>query len=155
MKLSMCKICHKDSEKHSAKLWLLHQKRHKCAFCGKNSTEHSEELWNIHQKVIPKNGKLVTIQMGTGPRTLARIVEWNTPVVNGREDPYHVEKVPIYLRCSECNLAISDTESDLADVLSQLCLKCFCEQTEQEYSWHSKPWWEVNGGKYSGGPLVH
>ena len=50
---------------------------------------------------------------------------------------------------------MSYIESNLADVLSHLCLKCFCEQTDQEYTWHSRPWWTVNGGKYSGGPLIH
>mgnify|MGYP001171685366 FL=1 len=149
--MSMCKICHKDSKKHSEKLWRLHQMQKKCAFCGKSSKKHSVKLWEIHEKAIPKGKKLVVIQAGFGPKTRAMINEWNT--VNG--SPYHIERIPLSLHCSHCNASMSDKESDLADVLDSLCLECFCEQTDQEYTWHSKPWWAVNGGKYSGGPLVH
>ena len=121
----------------------------RCAFCGKNNHEHSTELWQIHQDAIPANAKLATMQLGFGPRTLAKIVKWNT--VNGDESPYHVEYIPIYISCKECGSSMSSSEAEMADVLSQHCLKCFCEMTDQEYSWHSKPWWEVNGGKYMGG----
>ena len=149
--MSMCKICHKDSSKHSAKLWRLHQLKVRCTFCGKTSDKHSEELWKMHEDVVPKNAKVATINPGFGPKTPVRLVEWNT--VEG--SPYHIERIPIHFTCSECGSSMSNTESDLADVLSHLCLKCFCEQTDQEYTWHSKPWWQVNGGKYNGGPLNH
>ena len=149
--MSMCKICHKDSKKHSTKLWRLHQMQKKCAFCGKSSEKHSDKLWEIHEKAIPKGKKLVVIQQGFGPKTRAMVNEWNT--VNG--SPYQIERIPLFLHCSHCNASMSDKESDLADVLNSLCLKCFSEQTDQEYTWHSRPWWTVNCGKYSGGPLVH
>ena len=56
---------------------------------------------------------------------------------------------------TDCKNSMSANEVDVADILDGLCFKCFCEQTDQEYTWHSKPWWSVNGGKYSGGPLIH
>ena len=146
--MSICKICHRDSEKHSEKLWLLHKQKIKCSFCGENSSKHSVELWDIHQKAVPKNAKLVTMQQGFGPSTLAKIVEWNTVKVNGRDDPYHMEFIPISIPCSKCGSSMSSTETDLADVLSSHCFKCFADVTDQEYSWHSKPWWTINGGKY-------
>ena len=149
--MSMCKICHRDSKNHSTKLWRLHQMQKKCAFCGKSSEKHSDKLWEIHEKAIPKGKKLVVIQQGFGPKTLAVVKKWNT--VDG--SPYQIERIPLSMHCSDCNASMSDKESDLADVLSSLCLKCFCEQTDQEYTWHSRPWWTVNGGKYSGGPLIH
>ena len=149
--MSMCKSCHKDSKNHTTKLWEFHQKNEKCAWCGLKSWKHSVELWEIHQKTIPKGKKLVVIQQGFGPKTLAVVKKWNT--VDG--SPYHIEHIPLSMHCSDCNASMSDKESDLADVLTSLCLKCFSEQTDQEYTWHSRPWWTVNGGKYSGGPLVH
>lgn len=121
----------------------------RCIFCGKNSSEHSLELWERHQKVIPSGEKIVPIQQGFGPRIPAKVV-----LVNA-DPPYDKEYIPIHMHCSDCNASMSTKETDLADVLSGLCLKCFCELTDQEYSWHSIPWWAVNGGKYSGGPLVH
>jgi len=53
------------------------------------------------------------------------------------------------MRCTGCKNAMSANEVDVADVLDGLCLECFSEQTDQEYTWHSKPWWAVNNGKYS------
>ena len=114
----MCKICHRDSEKHSEKLWLLHKQQIKCSFCGENSSKHSVELWDIHQKAVPKNAKLVTMQQGFGPSTLAKIVEWKTVKVNGRDDPYHLEFVPISIPCVMCGSAMSSSETDLAKVSS-------------------------------------
>ena len=146
--MSMCKVCHKDSEKHSGRLWLLHQQKLRCAFCGKTSLEHSIDLWDIHQNAIPKNAKIMFMQIGTGPRVPARLVKWNTVKVNGRDDPYHLEYVPIYIHCDECDSALAKEESDHADVLGKLCLRCYTDMTDQEHSWHSKPWWAVNGGKY-------
>ena len=66
--MSMCKVCHKDSQKHSERLWLLHQQRLKCAYCGRTSDKHSEDLWDIHQEVIPKNKKLAVKALGTVQR---------------------------------------------------------------------------------------
>jgi len=144
----MCKVCHVDSRKHDAKQWRLHQQKIKCTFCGKNSPEHSVELWDIHQKTIPINVKLGTMNLGFGPSTLAKIVKWNTVRINGKDSPLHIEYVPVYISCKECGDAMSSSETDLADVLSSHCFSCFADVTDQEYSWHSKPWWAINNGKY-------
>ena len=149
--MSRCKICSLKQDQHDKELWKFHQLNKVCAWCGKKSWKHSLELWDIHQDVIPKHEKIATIQAGFGPKTLAKVVKWNT--VDG--SPYQIERVLLHIRCGGCSSSMSNTETDLADVLSNLCLKCFCEQTDQEYTWHSKPWWQVNGGKYNGGPLIH
>ena len=95
----MCKVCQLDSKEHSAKQWRLHQQKVKCTFCGKNSAEHSIVLWEIHQKAVPRNAKLATMTLGFGPETLAKIVEWNTVRVNGKDSPHHIEYVPVYMSC--------------------------------------------------------
>ena len=111
------------------------------------------ELITLKKNLIEFTNQLIkqTPKIIEGPKTLVKLVEWNT--VDG--SPYHIERVPIHIRCGGCGSSMSNTETDLADVLSKLCLRCFCEQTDQEYTWHSKPWWQVNGGKYNGGPLIH
>ena len=38
---------------------------------------------------------------------------------------------PIYMSCSECKLYLGKIEEDYADILGEMCLKCFREQTEQ------------------------
>ena len=37
--------------------------------------------------------------------------------------------------CKACKFEISKKEVDLCEELSELCFKCFCKETEQEYSW--------------------
>ena len=143
--MSMCKVCHKDSQKHSERLWLLHQQRLKCAYCGRTSDKHSEDLSDIHQEVIPKNKKLAVKALGTGPKTLGYIQEWNT--LDG--STYQKEFVPIFISCSGCEKSMGLEESEVADVTGKMCLECFCNVTDQHHSWHSKPWWQVNGGKYA------
>ena len=131
----------------SQKLSSERKQKSRCAFCGKGDNVHSAELWDLHQKAIPIGAKIGSIQLGFGPRIPAQIVEWNA------KPPYDIEYIPIHMHCSDCNSAMSSSETDLADVLSGLCLKCFSELTDQEYSWHSVPWWAVNGGKYQGGEI--
>ena len=137
--MSMCKVCHRDSAKHSEKLWMLHQQKQRCAFCGENREKHSEKLWNIHEETVPKNAKLATILLGRGPKALAKIEKWNTVKVNGRDSPYHQEYVPIYMLCSECGTTLGNAEEKLADVFDRTCLQCFCDMTEQEYNWYESP----------------
>ena len=137
--MSMCKVCHKDSEKHSEKTWLLHQQKLKCAFCGESSLDHSEKLWEIPHEAVPKNAKLATILLGRGPKVLAKIEKRNTVKVNGRDSPYHLEYVPIYMLCSECGTTLGNAEEKLADVFDRTCLECFCNMTEQEYKWYESP----------------
>ena len=137
--MSMCKVCHRDSENHSEKTWMLHQQKQRCTFCGENREKHSEKLWNIHEETVPKNAKLATILLGRGPKVLAKIEKWNTVKVNGRDSPYHLEYVPIYMLCSECGTALGNAEEKLADVLDRTCLQCFCDMTEQECHWYESP----------------
>ena len=137
--MSMCKVCHRDSKKHSEKTWMLHQQKERCAFCGENREKHSEKLWNIHEETVPKNAKLATILLGRGPKVLAKIEKWNTVKVNGRDSPYHLEYVPIYMLCSECGTTLGNAEEKLADVFDRTCLQCFCDMTEQEYNWYESP----------------
>ena len=135
----MCKVCHRDSKKHSEKTWMLHQQKERCAFCGENREKHSEKLWNIHEETVPKNAKLATILLGRGPKVLAKIEKWNTVKVNGRDSPYHLEYVPIYMLCRECGTTLGNAEEKLADVFDRTCLQCFCDMTEQEYKWYESP----------------
>ena len=137
--MSMCKVCHRESKKHSEKTWMLHQQKQRCAFCGENREKHSEKLWNIHEETVPKNAKLATILLGRGPKVLAKIEKWNTVKVNGRDSPYHLEYVPIYMLCSECGTTLGNAEEKLADVFDRTCLQCFCDMTEQEYNWYESP----------------
>ena len=138
-RMSMCKVCHKDSKKHSEKTWLLHQQKLKCAFCGELNLEHSEKLWEIHHEAVPKNAKLATMLLGRGPEVLAKVVKWNTVETNGKDSSHHAEYVPIYLHCGECGAEMGNAEEKLADVLDKTCLQCFCDMTEQEYKWNESP----------------
>ena len=135
----MCKVCHRDSKNHSEKTWMLHQQKQRCTFCGENREKHSEKLWNIHEETVPKNAKLATILLGRAPKVLAKIEKWNTVKVNGRDSPYHLEYVPIYMLCSECGTTLGNAEKKLADVFDRTCLQCFCDMTEQEYNWYESP----------------
>ena len=81
----------------------------------------------------------LTILQGQGPNALARIAKWNTVKVNGRDLPYHIEYVPIYMECSECGGKLGNAEEKLADVLDRTCLECFCSMKQQEYRWYEGP----------------
>ena len=145
--MSECKTCMKDSKEHSKNLWEMHQKVKPCLLCSKDSGKHSEKLWNMHQTVLAlgsQGEKLRPITVGFGPETIARVHRSNA------EPPYHIELIPIHMHCTGCRDSISTKEVDVADVLDGLCFKCFCEQTDQEHTWHSVPWWAINGGKYAG-----
>ena len=156
--MSECKTCLKDSKEHSQNLWQLHQESKPCLLCNKNSGKHSEKLWEMHQTVLALGShgeKLRPVTIGFGPTTIARVHKWNTINANGHESPYHIELIPIHMRCASCQDSMSTNEIEVADTCSGLCYKCFSEKTDQECTWHSKPWWSVNEGKYSGKPLVH
>jgi len=156
--MSECKTCYKDSKEHSRDLWQLHQENKLCLLCNKKSGKHSEKLWNMHQAVLVREAhgeKLRPITIGFGPTVVARTHKWNTVEVNRAESPYHIEIIPIHMRCASCQDSMSTNEIEVADTCSGLCFKCFSEKTDQEHTWNSKPWWSVNEGKYSSKPLVH
>ena len=156
--MSECKTCYKDSKEHSKSLWQLHQEAKLCLLCNKNSGKHNEKLWTMHQNTLMRESrgeKLRPVTIGFGPTTIARSHKWNTVEVNKAVSPYHIEIIPIHMRCIDCGDSISANEIDMADTLTGLCFRCFCEQTDQEYTWHSKPWWAINDGKYSNERLIN
>ena len=126
--MSSCKVCHKDSKKHSKKLWALHQQTQICAFCSRSSSEHSEKLWRMHNLAIEKGRakgeKLYPITLGFARTCVARVVRINA------DPPYDVEFVPIYMACTECGLYLGSIEEDYADMLGGMCLKCFMKMTD-------------------------
>ena len=84
-----------------------------CKRCLKNSKQHSEKLWNMHQTVLAFGSqceKLRPITIGCGPTTIGRVHKWNTIKVNGQESPYHIEIIPIHMRCTGCRNSISTNE---------------------------------------------
>ena len=41
--------------------------------------------------------------------------------------------------CQECSLYLGDLEKEHSDVLGEMCLKCFREQTDQTHEWYDIP----------------
>ncbi len=62
---------------------------------------------------------------------LFKILKWNTPEVNGREDPYHLEFIPIYKRCTCCSMALGRIEEECSLMMGGYCIECFKNVTEQ------------------------
>ena len=140
--MSSCKICHLASKNHSKKLWALHQQSQICAFCQKSGSEHSEKLWEMHKLVVEngrqcsfhkKTEKLYPITIGSARAGIARVCRQNAA------PPYHVEFIPIYMSCTECELYLGSTEEDYADIIGGMCLKCFRTEIEQTDSWYDTP----------------
>ena len=130
--MSLCTVCHIDSKKHSKKLWVMHKQISKCTFCRKTSDAHSEELWELHKSAVDnalrktRHKKLWTMQIGQGGNCPA--VLDNDFRLDGYQNPTEWLN-PIYMSCTECRLYLGDIESEYADVLGGMCLKCFREQT--------------------------
>ena len=135
--MSMCKVCLKGNKQHSKKLWTLHQTQI-CVFCSKGSSEHSWKLWQIHDLTV-KNAlqgskvKLYPITIGFARTCIARVC--NTDC----DPPYDKELKPIYMGCTECGLSLGSKETDYADMLDGMCLKCFRELTDQTAYWYDIP----------------
>ena len=132
--MSLCKICHQDSKKHSKKLWEQHSKMQFCGFCQKKGSEHSEKLWEMHKFAVEKGRycskhhkeeKLYPLTHGFARTEIARVCTLNADL------PYDKELIPIYMSCAECSLYLGSREEDYADILGEMCLKCFMEVTEQ------------------------
>ena len=62
---------------------------------------------------------------------LFKIVKWNTVKVNGKDSPYHIEFVPIYKRCSCCEMALGRIEEEHNLIMGGYCEGCFKNVTEQ------------------------
>jgi len=136
--MTLCKVCHVDSKKHSKKMLALHQKKQICAFCQKSGGEHSEKLWEMHKLAAEKGRycpdhhkeeKLYPITVGFARAGIARVCSLNA------DPPYDKELVPIHMSCMECDLYLGSTEEDYADILDGMCLKCFREMTGQIHPW--------------------
>ena len=109
-----------------------------CLKCQKD--QHSEKLWEMHELAVEqgrycsehgKKEKLYPITMWTAGRGIARVCR------TAYMPPYDIEIVPIYMSCAECGLYLGNIEEEHADVLDQMCLECFTEQTGQEHYWYS------------------
>ena len=132
--MSLCKICHQDSKKHSKKLWEQHSKMQFCEFCQKKGSKHSEKLWEMHKLAAEKGRycpdhhkeeKLYPLTVGFARTGIARVCTLNA------DSPYDKELIPIIMSCTECSLYLGGTEEDYADILDGMCLNCFMEITEQ------------------------
>ena len=139
--MTLCKVCHVDSKKHSKKMLALHQKKQICAFCQKSGGEHSEKLWEIHKAAIDKGRhcndhhkeeKLYPLTVGFARAGVARVCKLNA------DPPYDKVLVPIYMPCPECGLFLGSIEEDYADVLDGMCLNCFRELIDQTDVWYDK-----------------
>ena len=132
--MSLCKICHQDSKKHSKKLWEQHSKMQFCEFCQKKGNEHSEKLWEMHKlaaekgRYCPRHHKeenLYPLTLGFARTRIVRVCTLKA------DPPYDKELIPIYMSCAECSLYLGSREEDYADILGGICLECFMEVTEQ------------------------
>jgi len=165
--MTLCKVCHVDSKKHSKKMLALHQKKQICAFCQKSGGEHSEKLWEMHKLAAEKGRycpdhhkeeKLYPITVGFAREGIARVCTLNAdpPVYTHSksrwefdehnywefgEEFWHREDqlIPIYMSCTECDLYLGSIEEDNADILGGMCLNCFRKQTEQTDIWYDIP----------------
>ena len=77
----------------------------------------NDEIWKIGYDGLPQKFK---------------IVKWNTVQVNGKDDSYHLEYIPIYQTCECCNLSLSRIEEECNVELGGYCLGCFKIVTEQK-----------------------
>ena len=122
-----------------------------CMLCRLCQGEHSEELWKMHKGTVEmaqsktQHKKLWTMQIGFGPRCAALLDnDYESETVIQRHG--FLETVipsglnpaewlhPIYMSCSntECGLFLGSIETDYADVLGGMCLKCFIVSREQK-----------------------
>ena len=131
--MSTCTVCQKDSKKHSKKLWELHKQVTICEFCSKSSGDHSEELWEMHQRTVDvaksktRHKKLWTMQIGFGPKCPALLDDAFSYDANMNMAEW---LRPVYMSCTECGLFLGSVETDHADMLGGMCLKCFMKATE-------------------------
>ena len=117
-----------------------------CALCTKKGSEHSEKLWQIHKLAIEKGRrcavhhreeKLYPTTVGFARKCIARVCTLEN--VHFSAKTYDREQIPIYMSCQECGLYLGNIEEDYADILDEMCLKCFREQTEQTHDWYNIP----------------
>ena len=98
-----------------------------CTFCGKHQKDHSEKLWEMHSLAVQKapRGKILPQSIGfarTTPTVVMGEFIWKNQRVKDLK--------PIYMSCTECGLFLGSIETDHADMLGGMCLKCFMKATE-------------------------
>ena len=149
--MSLCIQCLKDSKEHTKTEWRRHQATInavktltvQCEFCRRKKGVHSDELWEIHDNVV----KNACLKNGVRRADLGLIQEY------GRIRPYpaiikkqlmadgsvNIVPNPIFMKCKHkisenkiCGKYLGNDEEDLADVIGEMCFKCFCEETSQE-----------------------
>ena len=78
-----------------------------------------------------KSGEILKIGYDGLPQKF-KIVRWNTVEVNGRDDPLHLDYIPIYETCVCCKLSLARIEEECNAELGGYCLGCFKIVTEQK-----------------------
>ena len=143
--MSLCQQCRKDSGEHTKLQWRKHQEQkvkesvEVCILCQRMRGNHSEKLWSIHEDAVKnelmkrRETKIWPIQeygrIKPHPATIEIL-----KMADGLEETI---LTPIFMACKSCGLFVGDNEEELADVLDGMCLKCFCEEIDQEYTWHT------------------
>ena len=147
--MSLCQQCLKDSSEHTKTQWRKHQEQkvrqsvEVCIFCQRMKGNHSEKLWEIHENAVKKElmkrrkFKIWPIQEYGRIRPYPGTVEETVMAQLDSSGNPVIEKTvtPIFISCRKCGLFVGTKEEDLADALDSMCFKCFCEETDQEYSW--------------------
>ena len=145
----------KNKNRKSGKLSKLKLRAQPCMLCRLDHKDHSEQLWKMHKATAEmaqcktQHKKLWTMQIGFGPKCPALLDDdfesetvvkshqtgdaWRWNVIPTGLNPagwLH----PIYMSCSntECGLFLGSIETDYADVLGGMCLKCFIVSREQK-----------------------
>ena len=143
--MSLCQQCLKVSSEHTKAQWRKHQEQkvkesvEVCILCQRMKGNHSEKLWEIHEDAVKnelmkrRKTKIWPIQEYGRIKPYPATVE-TLAMADGREIKV---LTPIYMSCKKCGLFVGNKEEDLVDVLGGMCFKCFCEETEQEYTWHT------------------
>ena len=143
--MSLCQQCLKDSSEHTKAQWRKHQEQkvkesvEVCILCQRMKGNHSEKQWEVHEDAVKnelmkrRETKIWPIQEYGRIKPYPATVE-TLAMADGREIKV---LTPIYMSCKKCGLFVGNKEEDLVDVLGGMCFKCFCEETEQEYTWHT------------------
>ena len=79
-------------------------------------------------------GKILQTNDHTGKQVRGKVVMTRGFKI---ETPALVEIIPIYTKCTSCQMFLGSKETDFLDVLNQNCIECFEVQIEEEFSVNS------------------
>ena len=79
-------------------------------------------------------GKILQTNDHTGKQVRGKVVMTRGFKI---ETPALVEIIPIYTKCTSCQMFLGSKEIDLADMLNENCVECFEVQIEEEFSANS------------------